>query len=104
MTETHSYKYLRDDPWSRTKLLFLLDPRKFRADFIYGQSVGEDARTPEQVAADLELPLEAVQEAIEYCIQNMDLVAAERARENALLEEYDRRQRPLTPPNTPEET
>lgn len=98
MNATHTYKYLRDDPWSRTKLLSLLDPRKFRADFIYGQCVGEDARTPEELARDLELPLEAVQEAIEYCERNSQLVDAERRRENAILEEYDRRQKPLMPP------
>jgi hypothetical protein len=86
----YSYKYLRDDPWSGTKLLFLLDPRKFRADFIYGQSVGEDARTPEQLAADYELPLEAINEAIDYCTRNMDLVLAERARENAEWDEYEK--------------
>jgi hypothetical protein len=98
MSETHSYKYLRDDPGSKTKLLFLLDPRKFRADHIYGQCVGEDALTPEEVAAGLELPLEAVREAIDYCERNLELVHAERRRENAILEEYDRRQKPLQPP------
>jgi hypothetical protein len=103
MSETHSYKYLRDDPWSGTKLLFVLDPRKFRADFIYGQSVGEDARTPEELSADFDLPLEAINEAILYCTRNLDLVLEERRRENAILEGYDRRQRPLMPPETAQE-
>jgi hypothetical protein len=98
MTVTHPYKHLRDDPWSRSKLLFLVDQRKLRADFIYGQCVGEDARTPAQLAADLELPLEAVQEAIDYCTRNMDLVLEERAKENAEWEAYEKTHPTLRPP------
>ena len=99
---THAYKYLREDPWSRTRLLFVADPRKLRADYIYGQSIGAEARTPEELAADLELPMEAVLEAIDYCTHNADLIRAERERENALLADYDRQQRPLAPPATPQ--
>jgi hypothetical protein len=90
MNNSHAYKYLRDDPWSRCKLLFLLDPRKFRADFIYGQSVGDEARTPEELAADFDLPLEAVQEAIHYCTHNLDQVLEQRARDNAEWDEYEK--------------
>lgn len=103
MSESHEYQYLLADYWSSYKGLFLKDKRKLRADWIYSQMVGEDARTPEEVAADFELPLEAVLEIIHYCEHNAEFLRQERERENALLEEYDRRQRPLMPPKTPQD-
>jgi uncharacterized protein (DUF433 family) len=39
---------------------------KIHARTIWGQSVGEEARTPEQLAEDFGVPLEAIREAIEY--------------------------------------
>jgi hypothetical protein len=100
MGESHEYEYLLPDYWSSYKGLFLKDKRKIRAEWIYGETVGEDARTPEQVAADFELPLQAVLEAIHYCEHNEEFLRQERERELAILEEYDRRQRPLMPPKT----
>jgi hypothetical protein len=95
MSTDHEYKYLLADYWYPYKLLFLKDPRKLRADRIYGQLVGEDARTPEAVAADYNLPVEAVYEVIHYCTHNMELVRQERARELADLEELEKNhQRP----------
>src|SRR6266480_3066730 len=40
---------------------------KIHARTIYGQYVGDDGRTPEELAEDFNVPLEAVLEAIEYC-------------------------------------
>jgi hypothetical protein len=99
MSQTKEYKYLLADYWAPTKILFIKDPRKFRADLIYGQSVGEDARTPEELAADFKLPLEAVLEAIDYCTQNEELVRQEREKENARRDEYYKKYPPLVPPD-----
>lgn len=98
MDTKHEYRYLLADYWAPTKLLFLKDPRKIRADILYGQMVGEDARSPEEVAADYGLPLEAVQEVIHYCTHNAELVRQERAKELAKWEEYDKTHPSPRPP------
>ena len=59
------WKWLERDPKSSLKQLSIKG-RRIRARTLYGQTMGEDARTPEEVSADYGLPLEAVQEAIEY--------------------------------------
>ncbi len=100
MNSNHPYQYLLPDYWSNCKLLFLKDPRKLRADWIYGQIVGEGGRTPEEIAADFELPLAAVHEVIHYCTHNADLVRSERAKEIAEWEERDKRRPPLRPPES----
>jgi len=66
MTTLTAWKYLVRKPKSSYKQLFVKD-RWVAARTLYGQTVGEDARLPEAVAADYGLPLEAVLEAIAYC-------------------------------------
>ena len=97
MSANHEYQYLLADYWSPYKVPFLKDPRRIRADRIYGQTVGEDARTPEEVAADYDLPVEAVYEAIHFCTHNLELVHQERAKELAALEERERESRSRWP-------
>jgi hypothetical protein len=60
--------------------------------------------TPDEIAADYDLPLEAVQEAIAYCAANPPELAQDHAREEAVMEatgmndpNYDGRPRVLTP-------
>jgi len=98
MSESHEYRYLVPDYWSSYKGLFLKDKRKLRAEWIYFETVGEDARTPEQVAADFELPLEAVLEAIHYCEHSEEFLRQERERELAQIAEYEIRHPPMKPP------
>jgi|SRR5262249_13078696 len=98
MSESHEYQYLLPDYWSSYKGLFLEDKRKMRAEWIYRETVGADARTPEQVAADFELPLQAVLEAIHYCEHNEEFLRQEREQELARIEEYEKRHPPLKPP------
>ena len=101
MNEIHQYQHLLADYWSRYKGLFLKDPRKIRAEWIYAETVGEDARTPEQVAADFELPIEMVLEAIHYCTHNEDFLRQEREREREWIAETEKRCPPLKPPSPP---
>jgi uncharacterized protein (DUF433 family) len=84
-TTTSSYKYLARKPKSAYKQLFVKD-RWVAARTLYGQSVGEDARTPEQLAEDFQLPLEAVREAIAYCQSNPPEIREDWEREEALME------------------
>jgi len=53
---------------------------------LYGQAVGEEARTPEELAADYDLPLEAVVEAIAYCRSNPPEILEDWQREEAFME------------------
>ncbi|SRR5260370_29043495 len=80
-----TYMYLARKPKSRYRQLFIKD-RWIAARTLYGQSVGEDARTPEELAADYDLPLAAVLEAIAYCQSNPPEIQQDWAREEALME------------------
>jgi uncharacterized protein (DUF433 family) len=82
MTESHEYRYLESRPCSNYRQLFIKG-RKIRAEVIYRQTVGEEPRTPEQVAEDYDLPLEAVLDAISYCQHNEPVLRADRDRELA---------------------
>jgi hypothetical protein len=66
MTTSTTWKHLVRKPKSSYQQLFVKD-RWVAARTLYGQTVGEDARTPEAIAADYALPLEVVLEAIAYC-------------------------------------
>jgi hypothetical protein len=48
-----------------------------RAETIYRYTVGPDSQSPEEVADDCGLPLEAVRECIRYCEENRDLLQEE---------------------------
>jgi uncharacterized protein (DUF433 family) len=63
----HQWKYLDRKPGSRYRQLFVKG-RKIAARTLYGELMNEEERrTVEEIAADWDLPLEAVQEAIAYC-------------------------------------
>jgi hypothetical protein len=49
------------------------------------------------VAQDYDLPLEVVQEAIEYAVQNQDLLDRERAREETRMQELGLDKPPYVP-------
>jgi len=66
MDTSTTWKYLARKPKSAYKQLFVKD-RWVAARTLYGQTVGEDARTAEDIAADYDLPLDVVLEAIAYC-------------------------------------
>ena len=70
------YKYL--DHWrgSNYRQLFYKE-RKIRAETLYRATVGPEPRTPEEVAADYDIPVEVVREAIHYCTHNEELLRQE---------------------------
>ena len=72
-----TYQFLARRPGSRYQQLFILG-RNLRAETLYRQTVGLDPRTADDVAADYDLPVEAVHEAIQYAIANADLLRRER--------------------------
>ena len=83
---SHVYKYLVRKPKSVYKQLFVKD-RWISARTLYGKwARDESPMTPEEIAADYDLPLEAVQEAIAYCQSNPPELAEDYAREEAVME------------------
>jgi hypothetical protein len=66
MSTTAVWKHSDRKPKSLYKQLFVKD-RWVAARTLHGQSQGEDARTPAELAADFGLSVEAVLEAIAYC-------------------------------------
>ncbi len=86
MNDETPYKYL--GPWrgSRYKQFFLKD-RKVFAQTLYRETVGAEPLTPEEVAAEYDVPVEAVFEAIHYCTRNEELLRQERDEEAALIRE-----------------
>lgn len=84
MLEPAGYKYLQPKVGSRYQQLAVNG--RIRAEILYRETLGPEALTPEQVAKEYNLPVEAVREAIQYCEQNRDLLDAERAREQTTIE------------------
>jgi len=103
-TPPTEYKYLTRKPKSVYKQLFIRD-RWISARTLYGKYVREEnPMMPEEIAADYNLPLEAVLEAIAYCESNPPELAQDYARDEALMEatgmndpNYDGRPKLLTP-------
>jgi uncharacterized protein (DUF433 family) len=62
-----TWKYLAPNPRSAYKQLFIRG-RRIRARTLYGMyRSAEEPMTPEQIAQEYDLPVEAVKEAIAYC-------------------------------------
>jgi len=84
MPEPFPYKYLQPKRGSRYQQLAVNG--RIRAEILYRETIGPEPLTPEQVAKEYNLPVEAVLEAIHYCEHNRELLDAERAREQADIE------------------
>ena len=81
-TPTTQYQHLEPRPGSNYRQLFLKG-RRIRAAVVYEDVHGPDHYTPEELARDFEVPLEAIHEALDYVARNLPLIEAERDREAA---------------------
>src|SRR5437763_1700821 len=95
MVECVEYKYLKAKPGSNYRQLFVNG--RIRAEILYRETVGLEPLTPAEVAREYGLPVEAVVEAIDYCVRNRDLLDAERAREATRIKAAGRDQWPYAP-------
>ena len=84
-TALTKYAHLAPNPKSAYKQLFIKGTR-IRARTLYGWYACEEPMTPDEIAADYNLPLEAVKEAIAYCEFNPPELLEDYAREEALME------------------
>lgn len=95
MSEQKQYKYLRPRLGSSYRQLFV--DGRIRAETIYHDTLEPEARTPEEIAWDYDIPLEAVHEAIEYCIENEELLKQELAADWAAIRASGRDKWPYAP-------
>jgi uncharacterized protein (DUF433 family) len=92
------YQHLESRPDSNYRQLFVKG-RRIRAEVLYRETVGLEPRTPEEVARDFDVPLEAVLEAADYCQHNEDLLRREREREQEWIRAGGLDRPPLAPPD-----
>lgn len=86
MPPATQYTHLAPNLKSSYRQLFIKGTR-ITARTLYGQYMSaEEPRTPEEIAADYNLPVEAVHEAIAYCQTNPPEIALDMAEEEALME------------------
>jgi uncharacterized protein (DUF433 family) len=96
---THmQYQYLEPHPSSNYCQLWVKG-RHIRAEVLYRLTVGTEPRTPQEVAQDYDLPVEAVQEAIDYAVRNQELLDAERADEACKMQQLGLDKSPFVPAN-----
>ena len=98
MDSSNGYKHLEQRAGSSYRQMYIKG-RKIFAAFFYGQTLGEDARTPEELAADYDLPVEAILEAVDYSIKNEALIREERERDWADIRVRGLDKPPLVPPD-----
>lgn len=86
MSTTTAYQFLAPNPKSSYKQLFVKGTR-IRARILYGCFMSEEEpRTPQQIAKDYDVPVEAVKEAIAYCESNPPELLEDYRCEEALME------------------
>lgn len=85
MSTVTQYKYLASNPKSAYKQLFVKGTR-IRARVLYGWYACDEPQTPEEIAKDYGLPMEAVKEAIAYCESSPPELLEDYRREEAQME------------------
>jgi hypothetical protein len=95
MDQRVEYKYLQPKPGSNYQQLFVNG--RIRAEILYRETVGPEPLSPEEVAREYGLPVEAVAEAIDYCRRHSELLDAERARETDRIKAAGRDRWPYAP-------
>ena len=81
-----AWKFLAPNPKSKYKQLFIAG-RRIRARILYGMYMSaEEPMTPAEIAADYDLPLEAVEEAISYCQTDPPEIKEDFEREERIME------------------
>ena len=84
-TPSVAWQHLAANPRSCYKQLFVKGTR-IRARVLYGMHMSAEPMTPDEIAAEFNLPLEAVKEAIAYCYGNPPEIAQDLEREQRLME------------------
>ncbi len=92
----NGYQHLERRPGSNYRQLFIKG-RRIRAEVLYRETLGDEARTPEELAEDFDLPVAAVREAIDYCQRNPKVLEEDFQREEANLRADELAKPPIVP-------
>jgi uncharacterized protein (DUF433 family) len=84
-TTSANYVWLEPNPKSSYRQLFVKGTR-IPARVLYGWFACAEPRSVDEIAADYDLPVEAVREAIAYCESNPPELQQDFAREELLME------------------
>jgi hypothetical protein len=95
MVQKTEYKYLKPKAGSNYRQLFVNG--RIRAEILYRETIGVEPLSPEKVAEQYGLPVDAILEAIDYCVHHQELLDADRAREEARIQAARRDQWPYAP-------
>src|SRR5438552_1004608 len=96
MSDTNGYKHLSKREGSAFKQLFV-SGRRVPAGVLWGLMKSGEYQTPEEMAADFDLALEAVVEALHYCENNPHVLEEDWQAEEATIRELRLDQPPLVP-------
>ncbi len=88
MPEEVTYKYLEPRPCSNYRCWFVKG-RRLRALILYRETIGQEPRTPEEVALDFRLPHEAILESVDYCQRFPDVLQRDWDMEEASIRGAD---------------
>jgi hypothetical protein len=83
MNANGEYRYLKPKRGSHYKQLFVNG--RIMAEVLYRQTIGREPLTPQEVAAEYGLPVDAVLEAVDYCEKNQAILDEDRQREAAQI-------------------
>jgi hypothetical protein len=84
MVQDSQYQYLQPKRGGSNYRQLFVNGR-IRAEVLYRETIGQEALTPAEVAREYGVPVEAVAEAIDYCVKNRELLEEERQREAAWI-------------------
>jgi uncharacterized protein (DUF433 family) len=93
MPNVRTYLYLEPRPDKSSQELFIRGTRIRPSDILRDKVAWE--QTEEEIAADRDLPIEVVREALAYCEENAELLERERQEDVRLCEEIG--SRPIYP-------
>jgi hypothetical protein len=96
MSDHTGYKYLQPKRGGSSYRQLFVNGR-IRAEVLYRETVGQDPLTPEEVAREYNLPVEAVLEAIDYSVMNPGILDADRAMEEATIKAHGLDKWPYAP-------
>jgi uncharacterized protein (DUF433 family) len=80
----NGYRFLERRPGSNYRQPFIKG-RRIRAEVLFRETLGDEARTPEELARDFHVPVEAVREAIDFCQRHPEVLREDFDREESNL-------------------
>jgi hypothetical protein len=95
MSASGEYRYLKPKRGSRYRQLFVNG--RIMAEILYRQTVGREPLTPEEVANEYGVPVDAVLEAIHYCERHPEILEEDRRGEAELIRRDGRDRWPYAP-------